>query len=89
MKNDEHDKLYKIRHTMAHVMAYAVKQIFEEVKFGTGLAIEDGFYYDFELPRPLIPEDLIQIEEKMKHIIKDGQLMLNKAIGIAEARQIF
>lgn len=89
MKKDEHDKLYKIRHTMAHVMAYAVKQIFEEVSFGTGLVIEDGFYYDFELPRPLVPEDLLQIEEKMKDIIKDGQLMLNKTIGIAEARQIF
>jgi threonyl-tRNA synthetase len=89
MNNIEHEKLYKIRHTLAHVMAYAVKQIFEEVKFGIGPVIEDGFYYDFELPRPLVPEDLNLIEEKMKDIINNGYQVLNEAISFDEAHQMF
>jgi len=59
-----------LRHSAAHVLAAAVLEMFPEAKFGTGPAIEDGFYYDFELPRALIPEDLPILEEKMKKIIK-------------------
>jgi threonyl-tRNA synthetase len=89
MKNNDHEKIYKIRHTMAHVMAYAVKQIFGEVKFGIGPVIEDGFYYDFELPRSLVLEDLSLIEEKMKDIINNGYQVLNESISFEEARQMF
>ena len=89
MKNNDHEKIYKIRHTMAHVMAYAVKQIFGEVKFGIGPVIEDGFYYDFELPRSLVLEDLSLIEEKMKDIINNGYQVLNESISFEEARQTF
>ena len=87
MKNNDHEKIYKIRHTMAHVMAYAVKQIFGEVKFGIGPVIEDGFYYDFELPRSLVLEDLSLIEEKMKDIINNRYQVSNESIGFEEARQ--
>jgi len=59
-----------LRHSAAHVLAAAVLEMFPEAKFGTGPAIEDGFYYDFELPRALIPEDLPILEEKMRKIIK-------------------
>jgi len=61
-----------IRHSLSHVLAAAVAQMFPEVKLGIGPAIENGFYYDFELPRTLIPEDLALIEEKMHKIIDES-----------------
>jgi threonyl-tRNA synthetase len=59
-----------LRHSASHVLAAAVLEMFPEAKFGIGPAIENGFYYDFDLPRTLIPEDLSFLEEKMKVIIK-------------------
>ena len=59
-----------LRHSASHVLAAAVLEMFPEAKFGIGPAIENGFYYDFDLPRTLIPEDLPILEEKMKAIIK-------------------
>ncbi len=58
-----------IRHSLSHVMAAAVLEMFPEAKLGIGPAIENGFYYDFDLPRTLIPEDLPILEEKMRKII--------------------
>ncbi len=58
-----------MRHSLSHILATAVFEMFPEAKFGIGPAIQNGFYYDFELPRTLIPEDLPLIEEKMKKII--------------------
>src|SRR2546430_15426633 len=57
-----------MRHSAAHVMAEAVGELFPGVKYAIGPPIEDGFYYDFELPRPISEEDLPRIEEKMKAI---------------------
>ncbi len=62
-----------MRHSLSHVLAQAVLEMFPEAKLGIGPDIENGFYYDFELPRALIPEDLPLIEKKMKHIIKQHQ----------------
>lgn len=59
-----------LRHSAAHVLAAAVLEMFPEAKFAIGPAIENGFYYDFDLPRTLIPEDLPILEEKMRAIIK-------------------
>ncbi len=64
------NKLQILRHSASHVLAAAVLEMFPEAKFGIGPAIEGGFYYDFDLPRTLIPEDLPLLEEKMKKIIK-------------------
>lgn len=64
------DKLEVLRHSASHILAAAVLEMFPEAKFGIGPAIEGGFYYDFDLPRTLIPEDLPLLEEKMKRIIK-------------------
>ncbi len=61
--------LQRMRHSAAHVMAEAVQEIFPEAKFAIGPAIEDGFYYDFELPRPLTLEDLPEIEQRMARIV--------------------
>ncbi len=61
--------LQRMRHSAAHVMAEAVLELFPDAKLGIGPAIEDGFYYDFELPRSLTPEDLPEIEQRMRRII--------------------
>ncbi|MEX2245820.1 MAG: threonine--tRNA ligase [Dehalococcoidia bacterium] len=60
------DRLYRMRHSAAHIMAEAVLELFPEAKFAIGPPIDTGFYYDFELPRPLTPEDLPEIEERMR-----------------------
>src|ERR1700688_4352359 len=59
----------RMRHSAAHVMAEAVLEIFPDAKLAIGPAIEDGFYYDFDLPRTLTPEDLPDIEQRMRRII--------------------
>jgi len=61
------------RHSLSHILAQAVLDMFPEAKLGIGPDIDNGFYYDFELPRTLIPEDLPILEKKMKHIIKQNQ----------------
>jgi len=78
-----------LRHSTAHVLAAAVLEMFPEAKFGTGPAIEDGFYYDFELPRALIPEDLPILEEKMRKIIKANYPFEKQEISIQEALKHF
>jgi len=60
------DRLAAMRHSAAHMMAAAVLELFPEAKLGIGPAIKDGFYYDFDLPRPLTPADLEQVEAKMR-----------------------
>jgi threonyl-tRNA synthetase len=61
--------IQRMRHSAAHVMAEAVQEIFPDAKFAIGPAIEDGFYYDFDLPRALTPEDLPEIERRMQRIV--------------------
>lgn len=78
-----------IRHSLAHVLAAAVYEMFPEAKFGMGPAVENGFYYDFDLPRTLIPEDLEILEEKMRRIIA-ANLKFEKAdIAFLEAEKYF
>lgn len=85
----QEEKLAMVRHSAAHVMAEAVLKLFPEAKFGIGPSIENGFYYDFELPRALTPEDLPVIEDEMKQIIK-GNLPFEKCdISKQEARRLF
>ncbi|MGB8343416.1 MAG: threonine--tRNA ligase [Ktedonobacteraceae bacterium] len=65
----KYSPVQRMRHSAAHVMAEAVQEIFPDAKFAIGPAIEDGFYYDFELPRPLTPDDLPDIEQRMARIV--------------------
>ena len=83
------NNLELLRHSMAHVLAAAVLEMFPEAKFGIGPAIENGFYYDFELPRTLIPEDLPLLEEKMKEIIKADHKFEKQEISVDDAKQHF
>src|SRR5688572_15193038 len=69
MQMDSNDKYYKLRHTATHVMAEAVGELFPGVMYAIGPPIEDGFYYDFELPRPISDDDLPAIEDKMREIV--------------------
>lgn len=83
------EKLHAIRHSAAHIMAQAVMDLFPGTKFGFGPAIEDGFYYDFELPRPLTPDDLPAIEARMKEIIAGKHPFHHTELSIEAARQQF
>ncbi|NDC82125.1 threonine--tRNA ligase [bacterium] len=65
--------LFEIRHSASHVLAQAVLAMFPDAKLGIGPAIDDGFYYDFDLPRTLTPDDLAELESKMASIIAEGQ----------------
>jgi threonyl-tRNA synthetase len=69
----EDDELHRIRHSLAHVLAQAVLELRPGATLGFGPPIADGFYYDFVLPEPLSDADLVTLEKKMKHIIKQGQ----------------
>ena len=64
------DQLWKIRHSCSHIMAQAVLEIFPEASMAIGPPIADGFYYDFDLPRSLTPDDLVDIEARMERIVK-------------------
>jgi len=86
-KTDEH--LETMRHSASHIMAEAVKSIFPGTKFGIGPAIENGFYYDFELPRTLVPEDLPIIEAKMKEIVKTNAPFLHQEVNREDAVKLF
>ena len=79
------NELYKIRHSLAHILAYAVMELYPGTKLGFGPPIEDGFYYDFILPKKLADEDLREIEKKMKHIIKQNHAFIREDLPAAEA----
>ena len=85
----EESDLYRIRHSAAHVMAQAVLELFPEGKYTIGPPIEDGFYYDFELPRSLTPDDLEVIEKRMHEIIVGNHLFEKRVLSADEARRIF
>ena len=83
------EKLDKIRHSMAHVMAEAVIQMFPDAKVAIGPSIENGFYYDFDLPRALKPEDLEEIENRMKDILKSKKEFQRSVVSKQEALSMF
>jgi threonyl-tRNA synthetase len=76
-------------HSTSHLMAHAVKQLFPQAKLAIGPAIEEGFYYDFELERPLTPEDLVKIEKKMAELARTATPIRKKNISKAEALSFF
>ncbi|TCP41649.1 threonyl-tRNA synthetase [Tamaricihabitans halophyticus] len=77
-----------IRHSCAHVLAQAVQELYPEAKLGIGPPITDGFYYDFDVPRPFTPEDLQALEKRMKQIIKSAQRFSRRAVdSVEDAKQ--
>lgn len=85
----EDSLLYRIRHSAAHVMAQAVLEFYPETKYTIGPPVENGFYYDFDLPQPLVLEDLEKIEKRMRQIIAGGHPFVKKVVSAEEARQVF
>ncbi len=77
------------RHTASHIMAQAVKRLFPEAKLAIGPAIEDGFYYDFEIPEKLTPEDLPHIEEEMRRIISEDLPIERREMSRRDAIKYF
>jgi threonyl-tRNA synthetase len=75
-----------MRHSSAHVMAQAVQDIFPEARLGIGPPIENGFYYDFGVASPFTPDDLKSIEQRMRQIVKQGQLFSRRVVTDADAR---
>ena len=89
-KNDHDEEfLHKLRHSTAHVMAQAVLEMFPEGKIAIGPPIEDGFYYDFDLPRSLTPEDLEVIEQRMREIIQGNHPFVRRELSPEEARALY
>lgn len=88
-EKEKEARLERMRHSAAHVMAEAVQSLFPGVKFGIGPAIEDGFYYDFELPRALVPDDLAAIEAKMREIIAANVPFVREEVSKEEALRRF
>jgi threonyl-tRNA synthetase len=75
-----------LRHSTAHVMAQAVQDLFPEAKLGIGPPVENGFYYDFDVPHPFGPDDLKAIEQRMRGIVKQGQRFSRRVVSEGEAR---
>ena len=89
-------KIETIRHSLAHIMALAVQELYPKIKFGMGPAVENGFYYDFALPAEpsgkranFTPSDLPKIEKKMRELIKKDLPFVKKQISKAEAKKLF
>ena len=82
-------QLYRIRHSTAHLMAAAVLEMFPDAQIAIGPPIETGFYYDFDLPRALTPEDLEQIEARMQALIAERHDFVYQEIGPEEGKAIF
>ena len=85
----EDSQLYKIRHSAAHVMAEAMLERFPEAKIAIGPPIEDGFYYDFDLPTAISDEDIKWVEKRMKKLLAQSHRFTLREVTPAEAREIF
>ncbi|MEX2621048.1 MAG: threonine--tRNA ligase [Egibacteraceae bacterium] len=78
-----------LRHSVAHIMAQAVTDLFPEAKFAIGPPIADGFYYDFDVARPFTPDDLERITDRMHAIIRENQGFRRRELGRDEALELF
>ncbi len=86
---DEDEWLRRMRHSAAHVLAQVVLRMFPDGKIAIGPPIDTGFYYDFDLPRPLTPEDLTEIQKRMRKEMRRNHRFIWEEIPLAEARRRF
>lgn len=86
---DSPEGLEVYRHSTAHLMAQAIKRLYDDVKLGIGPVIQDGFYYDIDLPHSLTPEDLEKIEQEMKKIIEEDLPIRRHVVSREEAIRIY
>jgi len=83
------EKILKIRHSLSHIMALAVKRLYKDVRVAIGPAIDNGFYYDFDLDITFSENDLVNIEQLMREIIKENLSFTRETLPIDEAKEIF
>jgi len=83
---DSDDGRAILRHSTAHVMAQAVQELYPEARLGIGPPVENGFYYDFDVPEPFHPDDLSRIDKRMQQIVKEGQSFSRRVVSDDEAR---
>ncbi len=86
---EKQEKLQMYRHSMAHVLAKALSQVWPEVKLTIGPAVDNGFYYDVDLDHAITPDDFAKIEDKMNEIIKNNEDFVRKEVSKAEALEMF
>src|SRR5467141_4063551 len=89
LTNKDPQALDVLRHSSAHALATAVRQLFPQAQIGFGPPIEDGFYYDFDIGRPFTPEDIAAIENKMVEVLKADYPFVREEVSRAEAKQRF
>jgi threonyl-tRNA synthetase len=89
LTEDAEDSLEVLRHSTAHILATAVRQLFPEAHIGFGPSIQDGFYYDFEVPRPFTPDDIEAIQGKMQEIVAADHDFVREEVDRAEAEKRF
>ena len=86
--NDE-EQLFRMRHSAAHILAEAMLEKFPDAKYAIGPPVDDGFYYDFELPRSLTPDDLVELQKRMNQSIRANLPIHGAQIDKDAAREIF
>ena len=86
---EKQEKLQMYRHSMAHVLAKALSQVWPEIKLTIGPAVDNGFYYDVDLNHAITPDDFAKIEDKMNEIIKNNEDFVRKEVSKAEALEMF
>jgi threonyl-tRNA synthetase len=86
---DINQKLHNIRHSLAHILASAVLEMFPKANLGVGPVIENGFYYDFLLPRPLTPDDIKKLEKRMRALVQEKLPFERSEMTIPEAKKFF
>ena len=86
---DPEEQLFRMRHSAAHILAEAVLEMFPDAKYAIGPPVDDGFYYDFELPRSLIPEDLEILQERMLQSVSANLSITGEQISKEAAREVF
>src|SRR3989338_4615626 len=82
-------ELEHLRHSLAHVLASAVLEMFPKAQLGVGPVIEHGFFYDFLLPRPLTPEDSAKLEKRMRELVKQKLLFERLEMDLSQAKKYF
>ena len=87
-RDDKQERLYRIRHSTAHLMAHAVQELWPGVKLAFGPPLQDGFYYDFDLEHKFTADDLEKIEAEMTKVIKENQAFRRKEVSRDEAIEI-
>jgi threonyl-tRNA synthetase len=83
------NQLYAMRHSLAHIMATAIQELYPKAKFGVGPVVENGFYYDVDLPEKLSAEDLLKVEAKMREVVKADYLFEHSQMKLDEAVRFF